>query len=179
MFNGKYIVGEWRVDATTNTLTRGSDKEIVLPPRLIDMLTFFAKHPKEVISREELVSSLWNRSAVTDQAVTQTIFELRKNLRDGRAAGKAPEYIQTVPKRGYRLVADVEWLMMGESAGLAAFEESVQPAPPSEAQEVLPREESVMRKEVPEEESGTSKLVNLVKNFWLDPDMLGFKKTPY
>ena len=171
MFNGKYIVGEWVVDATTNTICRNNGREISLPPRLIDMLTYFAQHPKEVISREELVNALWNRTAVTDQAVTQTVFELRKSLRDGRAVQSVPEYIQTVPKRGYRLLAAVEVLSDSDAHEQSAVKEekSVTPIQDSANYEAARRST----------EEGGSKLVNLVKTLWLDTDILGFKKTPY
>lgn len=166
MHSSNFLVGEWRADTSTNTITR-DDHEVSLPPRLMDMLKFFAEHPKEVVSREELVTALWNRTAVTDQAVTQSIFELRKSLRDGRKAGEAPEYIQTVPKRGYRLIVAVEWL--------AATVEAVVSTAPA-ADNTVHSDTTTATQEQP---SSGNKLVNLVKNLWLDPESLGFKKTPY
>ena len=96
-------IGDWSVFPAENTLRRDGS-EVKVPPRLMDALIFFARHPDHVISRTELVAHLWNRSVVTDQTVTQNIFELRKALRDGRGRQEAPEYIATVPKRGYQLV---------------------------------------------------------------------------
>ncbi len=96
-------IGDWSVFPAENTLRRDG-REVKVPPRLMDALIFFARHPDHVISRTELVAHLWNRSVVTDQTVTQNIFELRKALRDGRGRQEAPEYIATVPKRGYQLV---------------------------------------------------------------------------
>lgn len=93
-------IGDWSVFPAENTLRRDGS-EVKVPPRLMDALIFFARHPDHVISRTELVAHLWNRSVVTDQTVTQNIFELRKALRDGRGRQEAPEYIATVPKRGY------------------------------------------------------------------------------
>lgn len=80
-------IGDWSVFPAENTLRRDGS-EVKVPPRLMDALIFFARHPDHVISRTELVAHLWNRSVVTDQTVTQNIFELRKALRDGREAGK-------------------------------------------------------------------------------------------
>ena len=186
MQSGKFAIGEWTVDPTTNTICRAGS-ESTLPPRLIDMLIFFSHHPKEVISREELVNSLWNRTAVTDQAVTQTIFELRKALRDGRKTGQVPEYIQTVPKRGYRLLAPVQQLETVGSANTASTT-AAEPIAPTTAEapkqsvhkssEAAP-EVNEETSEVEEDQNGTSKFVSLVKNLWLDPSSLGFKKTPY
>ena len=87
----------------------------------MDALIFFARHPDHVISRTELVAHLWNRSVVTDQTVTQNIFELRKALRDGRGRQEAPEYIATVPKRGYQLVVDAELLRTAQTRRIRSF----------------------------------------------------------
>ena len=67
-----------------------------------------------VVSRQEIIDNCWDRDVVTDQAITQAIFELRKFLKDGRSAKEAPEYIKTVPKRGYRLLAPVHQLTVEE-----------------------------------------------------------------
>ena len=56
---------------------------------------------------------------MTDQTVTQNIFELRKALRDGRGRQEAPEYIATVPKRGYQLVVGAELLRCAQEEELA------------------------------------------------------------
>lgn len=101
-------IGDWSVFLAENTLRRDGS-EVKVPPRLMDTLIFFARHPDHVISRTELVAHLWNRSVVTDQTVTQNIFELRKALRDGRGRQEAPEYIATVPKRGYQLVLELSF----------------------------------------------------------------------
>lgn len=107
-------IGDWSVFPAENTLRRDGS-EVKVPPRLMDALIFFARHPDHVISRTELVAHLWNRSVVTDQTVTQNIFELRKALRDGRGRQEAPEYIATVPKRGYQLVVEAELLRTAQT----------------------------------------------------------------
>lgn len=67
-------IGDWSVFPAENTLRRDGS-EVKVPPRLMDALIFFARHPDHVISRTELVAHLWNRSVVTDQTVTQNIYE--------------------------------------------------------------------------------------------------------
>lgn len=64
-------IGDWSVFPAENTLRRDGS-EVKVPPRLMDALIFFARHPDHVISRTELVAHLWNRSVVTDQTVTRT-----------------------------------------------------------------------------------------------------------
>ena len=71
-------VGEYQVSGAANTICLEGADPVKLPPRLIDTLLYFARHAGEVISRKELVENVWNRSVVTDQTVTQNIFELRK-----------------------------------------------------------------------------------------------------
>lgn len=99
-------VGEWIVSPATNQLSRPG-RQLTLEPRLIDLLVFFARHPGEVLSRDELIDNVWTRSAVTDHVVTQSVSELRKRLKDDQPT--SCDYIVTVPKRGYRLTAPVIW----------------------------------------------------------------------
>lgn len=58
-------IGDWSVFPAENTLRRDGS-EVKVPPRLMDALIFFARHPGHVISRTELVAHLWNRSVVTE-----------------------------------------------------------------------------------------------------------------
>ncbi|MBW7981369.1 lysine decarboxylation/transport transcriptional activator CadC [Enterobacillus tribolii] len=106
-----FRVGEWLVLAADNKITRDG-RLLVLEPRLIDMLSYFAHHPDTVLSRDELIDNVWKRNIVTNHVVTQCISELRKYLKDGRP--DAPEYIVTVPKRGYKLVEPVVWSEEGD-----------------------------------------------------------------
>lgn len=65
-----------------------------------------------MFNREELIQYVWAGAIVTDQVVTQSIFELRKLLRDGREENTS--YVITVPKRGYKLVANVTPMTLEE-----------------------------------------------------------------
>lgn len=100
-------VGEWLVTPSVNQISRPG-RQLTLEPRLIDLLMYFARHPGEVLSRDELIDNIWMRNIVTSHVVTQSISELRKSLRDGGDSNA--EYIITVPKRGYQLTAAVTWL---------------------------------------------------------------------
>ena len=61
--------------------------------------------PAEMIGREELLSAVWPGVVVGDDALTQAIIKLRKALGDD---AQEPRYIETIPKRGYRLIAPVQ-----------------------------------------------------------------------
>lgn len=107
-----FRVGEWLVTPDDNLISRDG-RQRTLEPRLIDMLKYFAQHPDVVLSRDELIDNIWKRNIVTNHVVTQCISELRKYLKDGDK--DSPEYIITVPKRGYKLTAPVMWCEQGES----------------------------------------------------------------
>jgi DNA-binding winged helix-turn-helix (wHTH) protein/TolB-like protein/Tfp pilus assembly protein PilF len=96
-------VGEWVLDPGTNEIARGSER-VHLEPKAVDLLVALARRPNEVVSREELLSQVWPGVVVGDDVLTQAVIKLRKAL--GDASGE-PAYIQTIPKRGYRLVAPV------------------------------------------------------------------------
>ncbi|MGU3523812.1 lysine decarboxylation/transport transcriptional activator CadC [Enterobacteriaceae bacterium C23F] len=100
------LIGEWLVTPAVNQISR-QGRQLTLEPRLIDLLVYFAHHPDEVLSRDELIDHVWTRNVVTSHVVTQSISELRKSLKDGDDS--SPEYIITVPKRGYKLTASVMW----------------------------------------------------------------------
>ncbi|WP_368164492.1 lysine decarboxylation/transport transcriptional activator CadC [Aeromonas sp. R6-2] len=99
-----YRIHDWVLTVAENKLYR-QGREMNLEPRLVNLLRFLADHPGTVFGRDELIETVWEGAVVTDQVVTQSIFELRKILKDGD--GGAPDFIATVPKRGYKLVAPV------------------------------------------------------------------------
>lgn len=87
------------------SLIRGPAGEVHVEPKVMAVLQLLASKPEEVVSRAELLDQVWTGTVVTDEAVTRCISELRTALRDDR---HAPIYIQTLPKRGYRLLVTPE-----------------------------------------------------------------------
>ncbi len=75
-----------------------------LEPKAMAVLVYLARRPGQVVSRETLLAEVWLGVVVGDDALTQVVVKLRKALGDVR---DVPAYIQTIPKGGYRLVADV------------------------------------------------------------------------
>ena len=73
-------------------------------PKVMEVLVFLAQHSGQVVSRDEIVDTVWKGSVVTDEALTRCISELRHTFEDSK---KTPRFIQTIPKRGYRLLAPV------------------------------------------------------------------------
>ncbi len=99
-----FQINDWVLSVDENKLYR-QDREVSVEPRLINLLHFLAEHSGQVYCRDELIRYVWDGAIVTDQVVTQSVFELRKILRDGREENL--HYVGTVPKRGYKLVAAV------------------------------------------------------------------------
>ena len=96
-------VGDWTVEPGLNQICAGGSA-VKLEPKAMAVLVLLADRPGQVLSREALLSQVWPGLVVTDDALTQVITKLRKALGDDP---DRPTYIQTVTKKGYRLVAPV------------------------------------------------------------------------
>jgi adenylate cyclase len=96
-------VGEWTVEPDLNRMTKG-DAAVSVEPKVMDVLVFLAARPGEVLSKEEVIRSVWPDTYVSDEVLTYSISELRKAFGDD---ARNPHIIQTVPRRGYRLIAGV------------------------------------------------------------------------
>lgn len=101
---GALRVGDWTVHPDLNRLERGG--EIVqVEPRLIQVLCCLAREPGRVYGREELLDLVWGDVVVGEESLTRTISELRRILGDDT---QDPRYIETIRKKGYRLLAEAE-----------------------------------------------------------------------
>lgn len=140
-----FTVGEWRADPGLNCLARPGHAPRRLEPKVMEVLGYLAAHAGEVVPRQELLQALWPGVVVGDESLTQTVIKLRKALGD---ASREPRYIETIAKRGYRLIAAVghgngapaarRWPAYAATAALllcaAGLAGSVR-APPPEAQD--------------------------------------------
>lgn len=96
-------VGPWRAVRATGELTRDGATER-LEPKVMDLLFLLAGEPGRAFSKDEIMEALWPKVIVGDDTLARAISRLRKALADDP---KTPTYIETLPKRGYRLVAKV------------------------------------------------------------------------
>src|SRR5690606_3171772 len=78
---------------------------VELTARYLDALMLLASEQGRLVTKERFHEEVWRGIPVTDEALTQCIATLRRQL--GDAAGK-PRFIETVPKHGYRFIAPVE-----------------------------------------------------------------------
>jgi DNA-binding winged helix-turn-helix (wHTH) protein len=78
--------------------------EIRVVPRVMDVLSLMVTHAGQVVTREEFINTVWNGTFVTDEVLSRCIYRLRQALGDDT---RKPRFIETVSKRGYRLIAPV------------------------------------------------------------------------
>lgn len=109
-----FIVGDWLVEPKLDRISCGSERRNVRP-KVMDLLVYLARRQGQVISGDELLEHLWPNTVVTGGSVYRCIGELREVLaRDNDEC----VYIQTIPKKGYRLRPPVaETDKYDESAG--------------------------------------------------------------
>ncbi|MCH2099679.1 MAG: winged helix-turn-helix domain-containing protein, partial [Pseudomonadales bacterium] len=100
---GAFRLGEVRVDPDTLTL-HTEDGARQVEARVMDVLLCLVREAPRTVSPEFMLDAVWSDVIVGDNSVHRAIATLRKSLGD---SARAPTYIQTVPKRGYRLLAEV------------------------------------------------------------------------
>jgi DNA-binding winged helix-turn-helix (wHTH) protein len=96
-------IGEWLVEPSLNRISK-EELAVRLEPKVMELLLLLASRPGEVVMREEIERSLWPGIFVTRSSVFRHASELRRALGDDR---KHPRFIETIPKKGYRLIAPV------------------------------------------------------------------------
>jgi DNA-binding winged helix-turn-helix (wHTH) protein/Tol biopolymer transport system component len=98
-------IGEYAVDASTREIRRGDGETRRVSLKAMDVLLLLAQSPGKVVARQAILDAIWPDTLPTDEVVTQAIAQLRKAFDDG----KPGQYIETIAKHGYRLLAPVEW----------------------------------------------------------------------
>ena len=125
-----FAVGEWMAEPMANRLTRGEDVRR-LEPKVMEVLACMANRPGETVTKEEFMDDVWAGTIVTDDVLARCISELRKALGDN---ARNPEYVETIRKRGYVLIAPVR-------RGVEARPAPAEPPEPSMLVEAAPRSE--------------------------------------
>jgi DNA-binding winged helix-turn-helix (wHTH) protein len=99
-----FRIGDWLVEPALNRLTRGQESaQIEL--KLMEVLVHLAGRPGELVSKRDLMDAVWQVEVISDGTLTRAVALLRKALGDD---ARHPQYIETIPKRGYRFIAPVE-----------------------------------------------------------------------
>ena len=107
-------IDNWLIDLSTGDtwLFTSSHEDLAsskpnfrLGLKSVELIKTLSSKPGEVFSKDSLIESIWPNTIVTDDALARSISRLRKSLNDD---AKSPRIIETVPKRGYRLIAVAE-----------------------------------------------------------------------
>jgi TolB-like protein/DNA-binding winged helix-turn-helix (wHTH) protein/Tfp pilus assembly protein PilF len=81
---------------------RNADREVELRPKSFEVLRYLVESGGRLVTKDEIIKSVWPKVVVTDESLAQCISEVRQAIGDGGQA-----MIKTVPRRGYRFVAPV------------------------------------------------------------------------
>jgi DNA-binding winged helix-turn-helix (wHTH) protein len=106
-----YRFDDFTLDANERELRRG-DAPVEINARYLDALTLLVRNQGRLVSKDRFLDEIWRGVPVTDEALTQCIRTLRRQLGDNVAS---PRFIETVPKHGYRFIAAVEQVESGEA----------------------------------------------------------------
>ncbi|MEN8109177.1 MAG: winged helix-turn-helix domain-containing protein, partial [Pseudomonadota bacterium] len=99
-----FRIADWTVEPALTRLTRNGET-FRLEPKVMAVLVYLAERPGQAIGREELEEAVWAGTIVSYDALTGAIQKLRKAFNDD---SRHPRIIETLSKKGYRLVAPVE-----------------------------------------------------------------------
>lgn len=99
-----FTVGRWAVEPDLNTIS-SNGTSAHLEPKAMEVLVRLAESPGRTLSKEQLIHAVWADTFVGDDVLTRSIYELRKAFGDD---SHEPQVIQTIAKRGYRLIAPVK-----------------------------------------------------------------------
>jgi DNA-binding winged helix-turn-helix (wHTH) protein len=100
-----FFLGDWQVNPRTNTLRRG-DIVKTLEPKAMDVLRLLCAQQGQVLSVDDIADKCWGDVDIGDNPVHKVINQLRKALED---KASTPTYIATIRKRGYHIIAELDF----------------------------------------------------------------------
>jgi DNA-binding winged helix-turn-helix (wHTH) protein len=102
--SGRFCFDRFTLDVADRQLRR-DDETIELNSRYLDALALLVSEQGRLVPKDRFLDEVWRGVPVTDEALTQCVKTLRRQLGDDAAK---PRFIETVPKHGYRFIAPVE-----------------------------------------------------------------------
>ena len=118
--------GEFELDIDRYELRRGSEV-VKAEPRILEVLNYLIAHRDRVVTKEELLDTIWKDVHVSESALTTTIRDARRALSDSPST---PQWIRTIYGRGFRFVGDVNDGASVPPPAASPTAPSTQPAPP-------------------------------------------------
>jgi TolB-like protein/DNA-binding winged helix-turn-helix (wHTH) protein/Tfp pilus assembly protein PilF len=103
--NRAFYLDDWLIEPDLNRISRnGTDER--LRPQVMDLLVYFIRHRREVITSDDILAEVWAGKVTTHASIYNCVKELRHALHDD---SHQPRYIKTIPKRGYQVIAEVRF----------------------------------------------------------------------
>lgn len=130
-----YVFGDFRFIPSESLLLK-DDTAVALPHKALNLLEKLVENAGSVVTKDELIRDVWDDLAIEESAVARTVFLVRAALGDDP---KNHTFIQTVPKRGYRFVADVSMQNGAMDHGDLEPIADTSSLPPTEQVSVAPR----------------------------------------
>jgi pimeloyl-ACP methyl ester carboxylesterase len=98
-----YVAESYEIDLGCREL-RNHDAPVHVEPQVFDLLVHLIRYRQRVVSKDELIQTVWNGRCVSDATLTSRINAARRAIGD---TGKEQRFIRTVPRRGFRFVGEV------------------------------------------------------------------------
>lgn len=100
-----FTIGDWLVEPDLLRLSR-DQKQLKLEPKVMQVLVYLVQNAGQVVSRQQLEDEIWKDVVVGYDSLGSAIIKLRKAFNDDP---RNPAFIQTIPKKGYRIIAPVKF----------------------------------------------------------------------
>lgn len=107
----QFRIAGWLVEPSANRI-EGADKSLRVEPKVMHVLLCLVRQKGETLSIDQLLDEVWTGTVVEENALRRAVSQLRKAFDDDP---RSPRIIETIPKKGYRLIADVSFESMGDS----------------------------------------------------------------
>src|SRR5438105_12665994 len=130
----RYLFEEYAFDTDRRELHRGADV-VSVAPQVFDLLDYLIRNRERVVSKDDLISAIWNGRIVSDAALTTRLNVARNAIGD---SGEEQRLIKTLPRKGFRFVATVR-----KAQGPTGAEVADSPPDPPKPALTLPNKPSI------------------------------------
>ena len=123
----EFLFPDHKLDTDRRELHRGSEI-IAVEPQVFDLLVYLVKNRDRVVSKDDLLSSIWGGRIVSDSTLTSRINAARKAVGD---SGEEQKLIRTIARKGFRFVGDVHGPIRDAPAHAEPADEAQQSSRPA------------------------------------------------